>query len=106
MEMWKRNSEWCHCFRTGMTTRSHNTNNIVEVSIRIFKDIVLKRCKAFNSVSLVDFITYSMEQFYQQKLISSANSRRITLQIYFKKFANKCTKLTATKVNDFEYTVN
>ncbi|KAJ8969214.1 hypothetical protein NQ317_015264 [Molorchus minor] len=68
--MWKRNSECCHCFRTGITTRGHNTN-IVEVSIRTFKDLVLKRCKAFNS-----------------------------------KFANKCTQLVATKVNDFEYTVN
>lgn len=105
-DMWKRNSEWCHCFRAGMTTRGHNTNNIVEASIRIFKDVVLKRCRAFNSVSLVDFITYSMEQFYQQKLISSANSRRITLQIYFKKFSNKCTNLVATKVNDFEYNIN
>ncbi|KAJ8975127.1 hypothetical protein NQ317_019947 [Molorchus minor] len=97
--MWKRNSECCHCFRTGITTRGHNTNSVVEVSIRTFKDLVLKRCKAFNSVSLVDFITNSMEQFYQQKLLAAANLRNIT-------FANKCTQLVATKVNDFEYTVN
>lgn len=34
----------------------HNTNNIVEASIRISKNIVLERYKAFNAAALVDFV--------------------------------------------------
>lgn len=52
----KRNTEWCLCFRSKLPIRGNNTNNIVEASIRIFKDIVLERCKAFNMCALADFI--------------------------------------------------
>lgn len=58
--MWKRKSKLVHCFRKDFVTRGHNTN-IIEVSIRILKDFVLQRCKAFNAVSLSGFITHSLE---------------------------------------------
>jgi len=41
----------------------------------LFKDHVLARCKAYNTVVLVDFITVVMEKFYQERLESFANSR-------------------------------
>lgn len=51
-KLWIRNREWCLCFCSTQITRGNNTNNIVEASIRIFKDVVLERCKAFNMYAL------------------------------------------------------
>lgn len=56
MAFLERKSEWVLLFRSGLTTRGHNTNNFAEASIRILKDIVLHRRKAYNVVALVDFI--------------------------------------------------
>jgi len=44
-----RMEEWAVCYRKNLQIHGHNTNNIVEASIRIFKDIVLERYKAFNA---------------------------------------------------------
>jgi len=51
-----RMNEWAICYRQTYSTYGHNTNNIIESSIRIFKDVALERCKAFNAAALVDFI--------------------------------------------------
>lgn len=42
---WTRKCEWCFAYREGLITRGNNTNNFCEASIRIFKDVVLQRCK-------------------------------------------------------------
>ncbi|CAI6365750.1 unnamed protein product [Macrosiphum euphorbiae] len=44
-----RMDEWAICYRQTYSTYGLNTNNIIESSIRIFKDVVLERCKAFNA---------------------------------------------------------
>ncbi|CAN7998264.1 unnamed protein product, partial [Ixodes hexagonus] len=49
----ERKSEWVLLFRSDLTTRGHNTNNFAEASIRILKDIVLQRRRAYNVVALV-----------------------------------------------------
>lgn len=46
--LWNRREEWCLPYRCDVVTRGNNTNNYCESSIRIFKDIVLQRCKVFN----------------------------------------------------------
>lgn len=104
--LWQRRHEWCHCFRSKYRTRGHNTNNIVEVSIRIFKDQVLQRCKAFNATSLADFVCFSLEEFYKQKLISFANGRDMKLQHYFKKFCHKSRLLVVVKKTDTLFMVS
>ncbi|KAJ8909826.1 hypothetical protein NQ315_003704 [Exocentrus adspersus] len=103
--IWKRKSKWAHCFRKDLVTRGHNTNNIIEVSIRILKDFVLQRCKAFNAVSLSGFITHSLEEFYKQKCILYANGRGFKLDVYFKKFCYKANLLKVTKETDTLFTV-
>lgn len=50
-----RKEQWVRCFRTALTTRNNHTNNYAEASIRVLKDIVLQRTKAFNVVALVEF---------------------------------------------------
>ncbi len=36
--------------------RGHNTNNFSEINVRLFKDYVLQRTKAYNDVALIDFV--------------------------------------------------
>ena len=45
---WIRRKEWAVCFRQGETMRGINTNNYAESGIRILKDIVFRRVKAYN----------------------------------------------------------
>lgn len=103
--IWTRKLKWAHCYRKDLITRGHNTNNIIEVSIRILKDFVLQRCKAFNAVSLSCFITHSLEEFYKQKCILYANGRGFKLDLYFKKFCYKASLLNVTKETDTIFSV-
>lgn len=43
----EKEAEWVLLFRLHFKTRGHNTNNYSEAPIRILKDIVLSRTKAF-----------------------------------------------------------
>ncbi|EEC09299.1 hypothetical protein IscW_ISCW019942, partial [Ixodes scapularis] len=49
----ERKTESVLLFRLAITTRGHNTNNFAEATIRILKDVVLCRRKAYNAVALV-----------------------------------------------------
>ncbi|XP_064472404.1 uncharacterized protein LOC135386423 [Ornithodoros turicata] len=67
--------EWVLLFRSGLTTRGHNTNNFAEASIRILKDIVLCRTKAFNAAALVDFTASTWEEYFQKRILKFAYNR-------------------------------
>jgi len=51
---WKLKEIWVLCYRI-FETHGHQTNNFSEVCVRIYKDIVLSKNKAYNVVLLVDF---------------------------------------------------
>ena len=53
---WKRRKEWAICYRTSAneSMRGINTNNYAESGIRILKDIVFRRLKAYNLVQLFE----------------------------------------------------
>ncbi|KAJ8949573.1 hypothetical protein NQ318_016204 [Aromia moschata] len=61
--------EWYLAYRIEIITRGNNTNNYTEASIRIFKDIVLQRCKAFNACALVEFVSPILENYYKTQNI-------------------------------------
>jgi len=48
-------------------------NSFSEVNVRIFKDIVLSRNKAYNAVAFIDFICTNMEEYYSRCLRSIVN---------------------------------
>ena len=62
-------------FRQKIVTRGHNTNNYAEATIRIMKDVVLQRQKAFNIVALVSFSTIVLSQYYEHRLLDCAYGR-------------------------------
>ena len=67
--LYDRKEMWAFAYRKNILVRGHNTNNFAEASFRIFKDIILKRLKAFNIISLMNFITQNLEEHYSSKLL-------------------------------------
>jgi len=73
--LWERRESWCIAWRNIASMRGHHTNNYAEVTLRLFKDNVLTRCKAYNAVAIIDFIVSVMESFYRNRLQCFANGR-------------------------------
>ena len=55
--------------------RGINTNNYAESGIRILKDIVFKRVKAYNLIQLFEFLTVTFELYYEHRLLAVAHNR-------------------------------
>lgn len=105
-KLWERKLEWCITYRRNLLTRGNNTNNFTEASIRIFKDVILQRCKAFNSCALADFIVTTFEHYYKKRLLEFANSRRTKHQIDYKHFCTKAKNIEKIlKIEDDVYHV-
>lgn len=49
--LWERRESWCMAWRNIASMRGHHTNNYAEVTVRLFKDNILTRCKAYNAVA-------------------------------------------------------
>lgn len=81
---WSRREMCCVACKTAIQ-RGHHNNNYSEVTVRLFKDIVLSRCKAYNTVALVDFIFTTMENYYCNRLLDFTHSRIPThhLQLHY-----------------------
>ena len=48
-KQWEIKEKWCQAYRHRIT-KGNNTNNYAEVTIRLFKDLVLERFKMYNLV--------------------------------------------------------
>ena len=73
--LYERWSEWAVCWRTDLPVRGNQTNNYCESAMRVMKDKVLQRTKAFNVLQLADFIVTRLDSHYQCRLIDVANNR-------------------------------
>jgi len=71
----QKSEQWASCYREDAALRGHNTNNTVESFIRVLKDGILARLKAFNLVQLVDFFVTRLEGYYERRLTNIANNR-------------------------------
>ena len=79
---WERRGEWAICFRDQTLLRGNNTNNYAESGIRILKDIVFKRVKAYNLVQLFGFMTVTFELYYEHRLLELYYEHRL-LELYY-----------------------
>src|SRR6266498_4242342 len=61
--------------------RENNTNNYIERSFGILKDIVFTRTQAYNCVQVFQFVTLNMKRFYMRRLLSFAYRHLETYQI-------------------------
>lgn len=94
---WKRKELWCLAFRNPIV-RGHNTNNFSEVCIRIFKDEVLCRVKAYNVLTIIDFVGTHLEKHYEKKLRDFANNRCATARLFLLSLKKKATNITRTDI--------
>lgn len=74
---WERKSEWALCYRQTALVRNNQTNNYAEAAMRVLKDKVFERVKAFNLTQMVDFVLTRLEGYYERKLLDAAHNRRI-----------------------------
>jgi len=87
-----RKEEWILCYRKNIITRNNNTNNYAEASIRVLKDIVLGRTKAFNVIALVEFCVNVFEKYLCSRLLNFANNRRATSVSIYEGLLKKTTE--------------
>ncbi len=73
--VWEKRREWAHCYRSNLPLRGNHTNNYAEAGVRILKELIFSRVKAYNLTQMLSFITEVMDMFYQKKLLSLANNR-------------------------------
>lgn len=71
---WER-TEWALCYRQHLVTRGNHTNNYAEAGMRIVKEQVFSRVKAFNLVQMFHFITDTLDSYYCRHLLSTAHNR-------------------------------
>jgi len=91
-------------YRNNWITRNNYTNNFSDSSIKLLKDKILKRTKAFSFVQLFDISTKIFDSFYERILIDIVNNR---FEVYTKNNyfidENKIKNLDVTKINDQEH---
>jgi len=100
-----RMEEWAVCYRKNLQIHGQNTNNIVEASIRIFKDIVLERCKAFNAAALVDFVFDVLENYHKRRLIKFSSYRVSKPELLYKSFCTKAHDLIVSQIDELSFNV-
>ena len=74
-EYWRRKGEWALCLRRDFPTRGNYTNNYAEATIRITKDILFQRRKAWNVIQMFRMVTTTLELYYQRRIMSVASNR-------------------------------
>ena len=89
---WQRKDIWCLAYRNEKL-HGHHTNNFAEISVRILKDEVLHRYKAYNVVDLVEKICVRMEDYYIKRLSNFAMSRDPKNRLEFQREMKKAAYL-------------
>lgn len=74
-KLYNRRSEWAICLRDNLPVRGNNTNNYVEAAMRVLKDQIFERVRAYSPVQLLDFILIRMTGYYERRLTDLANGR-------------------------------
>lgn len=70
--LYDRRECWALSYRGSLLTRGNNTNNFAEAAMRVLKDRILQRTKAFNPPQLFDLLTLRLEVYYETRIIDVA----------------------------------
>ena len=108
-DFWKRRHQWALAYRMDKVMRGNQTNNIAEAGMRIIKDLVFGRVKAYNLIQMFDFITTVMERYFQNRLLDIAHSRyRAGIELKFRNVHKLSLDIPASdiqKTSNSTYTV-
>ena len=94
---WVQRKDWALCYRNHLLVRGNHTNNYAEAGVRIIKELVFNRVKAYNLVQMFCFVTECLEMYYSRKLLSVAHNR-VDRYISLKYQGMKCTGIGAEKI--------
>ena len=97
---WNRRKEWAICFRKHLLVRGNHTNNYSEAGIRILKELIFSRVKAYNHVQMFSFVTECLE-LYTRKLLSAAHNR-IDRYISLKFQGIKCANISPEHITQLD----
>ncbi|XP_034250643.1 uncharacterized protein LOC117651038 [Thrips palmi] len=75
-DLYERAPEWALAYRVDLLTRGNNTNNYSEATVRLMKDLVFQRLKAYSEVQMFDFFTTRLEAFFERRLANVLNGRQ------------------------------
>jgi len=104
----ERGDEWLNVRRLNVITRGSNTNNFSEATMRVLKDIILGRTKAFNVVALVDFCSSVLQKYLVKRLLQFAHGRRADPRLQYTELCEKMRGVdtaTVTAVDSYRYLV-
>ena len=77
-DMQENEEEWAIAHRYAITTRGKHTNNYSEASVRILKDRVFERTQAYNLVQMFQFLSKTLELYFEKRLLDVAHNRPST----------------------------
>lgn len=103
-----RGDEWLTIRRQNSLIRGNDTNNFSEATVRILKDVILQRTKAYNVVALVDFCSSVFEDYFKKRLLSLSFSRRADPRLQYAELCRKMASIEtecATVLDEFHYLV-
>ena len=70
-KQWSDRNDWILAFRRALPTRGSNTNNYAEATIRIVKDIILCRQKAFNLIAFLVYFSDTFEKYLRARILNA-----------------------------------
>ncbi|KAJ8337870.1 hypothetical protein SKAU_G00368360, partial [Synaphobranchus kaupii] len=73
--LYSRREFWALSYREDLPTRGNQTNNYVEAAMRVLKDKILQRTKAFNLPQLFHLFTSRLESYYEARVTDVALGR-------------------------------
>jgi len=89
----ERGDEWLAVRRQDVIIRGNNTNNYSESTMRVLKDIVLSRTKAFNVVALVDFCSTVLQAYLVRRLLAFAHGRRTNPRLVYAELCDRMRRV-------------
>ena len=102
--LWGRKSEWTHCYRTTALIRGNHTNNYAEACMRVLKELIFGRTKAYNLIQIFQFVTEIMDRYYKSNIAHTRVNRFISLR-YQGLNAKQYSKDSITKLSDSTFSV-
>ena len=73
-EMRDNEEQWAMVYRSELCMRGKHTNNYSEASVRILKDPVLERMRAYNLVQWFQFLSTTLELYFENRLLDIAHN--------------------------------
>ena len=70
-KQWHDRADWILAYRRALPTRGSNTNNYAEATIRIVKDIILCRQKAFNLIAFLVYFSDTFEKYLRARILNA-----------------------------------